>query len=343
MTVREPRVSTTGSDLMMAASSAMRIVPNDSTIVTSAGRPLGIIATAIATADLNASSAGSSACRKASRKAETAMVSTTTTSRRPRISICFTRFVLATLVSDTRRLILPISASSPVATTTPMPWPADTVVALKSMHLRSPRPDASWTALRFLEIGTDSPVSIASSTCRLVTSITRMSAGMRSPDLTMTMSPGTSSSAGTVKRLPPRTTLADAESMALMASAAFSALPSWSRPMEMLMTTTARMSAISIHCCSAATMIHDDRRIQIMTLFICSHSFTKKEGFLGGVSAFLPYCSKRRATSSFVRPSRLLLSLASTSSECSNECQKTSFTLTAVASGGGGMAARPSP
>lgn len=55
--------------------------------------------------------------------------------------------------------------ASPVAVTTPRPCPADTVVALKAMHFLSPRPDASGTACRFLLMGTDSPVSIASCTC----------------------------------------------------------------------------------------------------------------------------------------------------------------------------------
>jgi hypothetical protein len=64
----------------------------------------------------------------------------------------------------TRALIFPISAPSPVATTTPSPWPADTVVALKPMHLRSPSAAPSGTGVRFLEIGTLSPVSIASMT-----------------------------------------------------------------------------------------------------------------------------------------------------------------------------------
>lgn len=54
---------------------------------------------------------------------------------------------------------------APVAVTTPRPCPADTVVALKAMHFLSPRPDASATACRFLLMGTDSPVSIASCTC----------------------------------------------------------------------------------------------------------------------------------------------------------------------------------
>eukprot|EP00955_Chlamydomonas_euryale_P026325 278191-Chlamydomonas_euryale.AAC.6 len=36
-------------------------------------------------------------------------------------------------------------------------------------------------------------------------------------------------------------------------------------------------------------MMHEHSRIQIITLFICTHSFMKKLGFFGGVSAFLPY------------------------------------------------------
>jgi hypothetical protein len=52
---------------------------------------------------------------RASRKAAMAMVSTTTTSTLPRISIWMTRLVLTSLTSETRRLILPISALSPEA------------------------------------------------------------------------------------------------------------------------------------------------------------------------------------------------------------------------------------
>jgi hypothetical protein len=52
-----------------------------------------------------------------------------------------------------------------VAVTTPKPCPADTVVALNAMHFLSPRPEASATARRFLLMGTDSPVNIASWTC----------------------------------------------------------------------------------------------------------------------------------------------------------------------------------
>ena len=47
-------------------------------------------------------------------------------------------------------------------------------------------------------------------------------------------------------------TLALELSMALRASAAFSALPSWMRPMVMLMITTAEMSAKSAQFCQGA-------------------------------------------------------------------------------------------
>jgi len=62
--------------------------------------------------------------------------------------------------------------------------------------------------------GVDSPVSAASCVRKRVAWIRRRSAGTRSPLSTMTMSPGTSSSAGMLRRAPSRTTLARGEHVA---------------------------------------------------------------------------------------------------------------------------------
>jgi hypothetical protein len=76
------------------------------------------------------------------------------------VSWCAARLARVVQRAPTECLAAPIDTqtTSPVATTTPIPWPADTVVALNAMHLRSPRPDSAGTDLRFLLMGTDSPV-----------------------------------------------------------------------------------------------------------------------------------------------------------------------------------------
>ena len=53
-TVTEPSVSTAGSFLTMVLFFAKRVMASASEMVTTAGKPSGMIATAIATADLNA-------------------------------------------------------------------------------------------------------------------------------------------------------------------------------------------------------------------------------------------------------------------------------------------------
>ncbi len=115
------------------------------------------------------------------------------------------------------------------------------------MPSRSPTVAFSATASVVLSIGTDSPVSAASSVRRFLTSTRRRSAGMRSPDSSSTTSPGTSSSAGIRRVSPPRMVLASAESMLRIESSAFSALPSWMNPSRALRITTPRMTAASSH------------------------------------------------------------------------------------------------
>ncbi len=72
--------------------------------------------------------------------------------------------------------------------------------------------------------GTDSPVKDASSIFRFTASTIRPSAGILSPVLRRTMSPGTSSLAGISSSLPPLKTFAIGAASRLNASNAFSAL-----------------------------------------------------------------------------------------------------------------------
>jgi hypothetical protein len=61
-----------------------------------------------------------------------------TTTPPRRTSICTIRLVLVASTAPTMRLMRPISAPSPVATTTPRPCPEETEVAEKARQRRSP-------------------------------------------------------------------------------------------------------------------------------------------------------------------------------------------------------------
>ncbi len=113
------------------------------------------------------------------------------------------------------------------------------------MPARSPSAASRATAAASLSTGRLSPVSAASCACRLRARISRRSAGTLSPLARCTRSPGTSSSAGTLWRRPSRVTEACGDSMREIAASAFSALPSWTKPMMALITTTPRITAVS--------------------------------------------------------------------------------------------------
>ncbi|GEM_PF-4926493 len=123
------------------------------------------------------------------------------------------------------------------------------------MLRRSPKAASAATAVSSLSQGTDSPVSTASSARRLRAVRMRRSAGTLSPDARMTMSPGTSWSAATSWRSPPRSTVAWCESMWRIASSADSALPSCKKPMIALTITAPNSTPVSIQCASAAVTV----------------------------------------------------------------------------------------
>mmetsp|Transcript_14088 Transcript_14088/g.38771 ORF Transcript_14088/g.38771 Transcript_14088/m.38771 type:complete len:222 (+) Transcript_14088:2731-3396(+) len=220
--------------------------------------------------------------------------------------------------------MVPISVKSPEATMRPAPDPWATRVAEKHMLLRSP----SGTCLGFslsisatcLSIGTDSPVRAASAQARLPTSIMRRSAGTRSPRPSMTTSPGTMRFPATLVSFPSRTTMASEESMALRASAAFSAEPSWMIPMVVLIAITLTMMATWMALVTGssvkmrmAEMTATKTRIPTRTLATCFQIFSRRVSFSFSESLFSPYFSRRVAASSAVRP-RLRMSSGSPSS-----------------------------
>ena len=94
--------------------------------------------------------------------------------------------------------------------------------------------------------GTDSPVSAASCTFRLMASVRRRSAGMLSPVSISTMSPGTSSRDSMMRRSPSRTTLQRGAAMRSKASSDRSAFDSCTMPMMALATRMTRMMSASV-------------------------------------------------------------------------------------------------
>ncbi len=122
-----------------------------------------------------------------------------------------------------RPAILPNSVAMPVATTAAFPRPYTTLVPAYAMLRRSPICAAFSTAPVVFSAATDSPVSDASSTRRLIALRSRASAGTRSPVLSWITSPGTSSRAGSVMTRPSRSTAAFGAAISLSLSSARSA------------------------------------------------------------------------------------------------------------------------
>ena len=183
MTLTEPNVSTAGSRRTMALRRAMRCTPMASVIVMIAGSPSGMAATARPTAARNMSSALNPYTSTPKPKTKAASARTSTVSARLKRAICCISGVVSVVTSLSIVLIRPISVLSPVATTTPLPRPEATSVPVYIMQFRSPRAADGSTGAVFFSTATDSPVSAASCTRRLLTSIRRTSAGTLSPEL----------------------------------------------------------------------------------------------------------------------------------------------------------------
>mmetsp|Transcript_25537 Transcript_25537/g.72294 ORF Transcript_25537/g.72294 Transcript_25537/m.72294 type:complete len:297 (+) Transcript_25537:373-1263(+) len=241
---------------------------------------------------------------------------TKTAIQRETMSICTSTLVFFFSTLETRLLIWPISVSSPLRMTMPRPWPCEMRVAEKQRFLRSPRGtlagfSASMTVVIF-STGSDSPVRAASCEARLETLKRRRSAGMRSPVASSTMSPTTSSRAGTVERVLSRRTVASDESMALSASADFSALPSWRMPIQVLRMMTPRMRPTSIQEVMASSPVlvaplmaettATTKRMKTRTLLIWSQMRSQMVRFFFSVSSLGPSRSKRILASWVVRP-----------------------------------------
>ncbi len=129
----------------------------------------------------------------------------------------------------------PTSVAIPVAVTTNSPAPRLTSVRMYTMSVRSPRGvSAPATASVDLVTGRLSPVSADSATSSVAALNSRPSAGTISPASIVTISPGTSCSAGISASWPSRLTLALMITVFCRAATAAAAFPSWRRPITAL-------------------------------------------------------------------------------------------------------------
>ena len=207
-TPAQPRVSTAGSFFTMAFRPASRWMPRARTMVTMAGRPSGMAATARETAVRNISSS------PFPWNSPTPNITAHTARHRKDRDLDISPIrrwsgVSPSPLSRSRPAICPIWVPIPVATTRAVPRPAVISVPEMSMFTRSPKGVSSgrWSATSF-STGTDSPVMADSSAWRRLHSKIRASAGTWSPASRRITSPGTRAAAATFLRTPSRSTAA---------------------------------------------------------------------------------------------------------------------------------------
>ena len=209
--------------MTIAFSFAILFMPSASRIVTTAGSPSGIAATAKLIAVMKSAN-GSPPCKRPTAK----IMAQIARKRMPRILPRRFKFscrgVASVSILFRRSAIFPISVLDAVETTIPSPRPYVISVPLNTMLSRSPMPGtSSYRAIASLCTGTDSPVNADSFACKLADKTSLKSAGTTSPAISSTRSPGTSSAAGTSRISPPRLTRAKGADIFFRASSAFSA------------------------------------------------------------------------------------------------------------------------
>ena len=241
-----PRVSTAGNFFTTARFAAIFRTPMAKTIVTTAGSPSGMAATARLMAIMNISSGATF-----SMTPSTKITAQITMAPTPRIFPVLSSFTCKGVCAGSSSIIipaiLPTCVRMPVSTTTALACPAVTTLLEKTMFRRSPNGALGENfASASFSTGTDSPVREASSAFRLKLSSKRASAGTMSPRLSCNMSPGTSSSDGNTTCFPARMTVAFGDDSFFSASMAFSALLSCTTPTTAFSTTMKRMMTESM-------------------------------------------------------------------------------------------------
>ena len=163
MTVVLPSASAAGRCRTMALRRAMRLTPMARVMVTAAGSPSGMTATARAIAAVNISVAASPRSNPMANVMSARMTMPTVRNRLKRLMRRVSG-VARSAASPTRRWMRPISVSAPVPITRPSAVPDTTSVPAYAMLPRSASRAPPGTTAGSLPDGRDSPVSIDSST-----------------------------------------------------------------------------------------------------------------------------------------------------------------------------------
>ncbi len=214
----QPSVSTAGNLRMIALRRAIRCTPRARTIVTIAGRPSGMAATArlIPAKNIVKTCSPRYIPIKVTRVQTRRQIMIRYLPSCPSLTCSgvnssFSLFIM--------RAISPMTVSMPVATTTALPRPRVTPVPIKAILATSARGiSPPGIAPGSLAMGTDSPVRDASSISRLLLSSSLKSAGILSPASIKTMSPVSSSRVGTLSFFPSLSTRTKGEASFFISS-----------------------------------------------------------------------------------------------------------------------------
>ena len=224
MHVQPPSVSTALSLRITTFLRLMRVTPKAIIMVTTAGSPSGMAATAMATEVMNERSISP---RASAEKIKITAATATTNAEiiLPSLSKLRSRGVLLLVSPSNMSAIAPICVLRPTPVTTAVALPRTTKVEANSMLYVPPSGvfGVLITPSR-LSTAVDSPVSADSSAFKEEAAIMRQSAGTRSPSSRRIMSPGVSSAAGILIAVPPRTATAVGVESFLRLSIALSAL-----------------------------------------------------------------------------------------------------------------------
>ena len=187
-----PNVSTLGSFLMSVLFLSILLSPTARLMVTTAGRPSGIAATAKATDMVNISRM-SDPIKRPDKNTRAQVITVITLSMPPSLASFSCKGVCSFLVSWMSFAIFPISAPIPILTTTALPLPFVMMVPENSIFFCSATSLSEGSFSWVFFTGRLSPVRIDSWTSSCTASIILASAGTLSPSLAIRISPGTTS------------------------------------------------------------------------------------------------------------------------------------------------------
>ena len=237
ITLLLPKVSTAGNFLIMLFLFAILVTPIESIIVTIAGNPSGIAATASPTAVINISM-GSIFLMSPIIKIIMQIAKHAIPNIFPTSPNFFWSGVSGASSSIIIFAICPTFVSIPVSVTIAFPVPLTTVLAINAIFFISPN-GMSFLHMIFasFRLGSASPVKEDSSIFKLWLSIILQSAGIKFPVSKITISPFTKSSAFISVVFPFLITFVICGVICFKASIDFSAFASWITPINALNIT----------------------------------------------------------------------------------------------------------